>query len=131
MNATGSVLVDTSVVVAHFRGDPGLAPHLGGTAALYVPWVVLGELHYGAHRARRREEGLALIREFLQIGVVLLPDERTAELYGQIKAELAQAGTPIPDNDIWIAALAREYHLSVATRDEHFALVPGLTTLAW
>jgi tRNA(fMet)-specific endonuclease VapC len=130
MNATGSVLVDTSIVVGHFRGDPGLTPRLGAAATLYVPWIVLGELHYGAHRARRREEGLALIREFLRIGVVLLPDERTAELYGQVKAELAQAGTPIPDNDIWIAALAREYQLPVATRDQHFALVPGLTTLA-
>jgi len=131
MNATGSVLVDTSVVVAHFRGDSGLAAHLRGTEALYLPWVVLGELHYGVHRARRREEGLALIREFLRIAVVLLPDERTAELYGQIKAKLAQAGTPIPDNDIWIAALAREYDLPLVTRDQHFSLVSGMQTLDW
>ena len=131
MNATGSVLVDTSVVVAHFRGDQGVAPLLGETPVLFVPWIVLGELHYGAHRARRRQEGLALIREFLKIGVVLLPDELTAEVYGQIKAELAQAGTPIPDNDLWIAALAREYQLPLATKDRHFALVPGLSTLAW
>jgi len=131
MNATGSVLVDTSAVVAHFRGDSGLAAHLRGTEALYVPWVVLGELHYGAHRARRREEGLTLIREFLRIAVVLLPDERTAELYGRIKAELAQAGTPIPDNDIWIAALTREYQLPLVTRDQHFSRVSGLATLDW
>ena len=63
--------------------------------------------------------------------MVLLPDELTAEVYGQIKAELAQAGTPIPDNDLWIAALAREYQLPLATKDRHFALVPGLSTLAW
>jgi len=131
MSVTGSVLLDTSVVVAHFRGDSGVTPRLAGAAALYVPWAVLGELHYGARRARRPEEAVARIREFLDIAVVLWPDERSAELYGQIKAELAQAGTPIPENDIWIAALAREYQLPLATRDQHFALVPGLTVLVW
>jgi tRNA(fMet)-specific endonuclease VapC len=58
-------------------------------------------------------------------------DDRTVEQYGQIKAEIAEAGTPIPDNDIWIAALAREYELPLVTRDQHFDIVPGLKTLAW
>jgi tRNA(fMet)-specific endonuclease VapC len=123
--------VDTNVVVAHFRGDANLTARLGEASALYLPWVVLGELHYGAQRASRREEALARIRDFLGIAVLLLPDERTAEHYGQVKAELAQAGTPIPENDIWIAALAREYQLPVATRDKHFTHVPGLNALVW
>ena len=133
MKATGSALLDTSVVVAYLRGDALLAPRLAEVTAttLYLPWVVLGELHYGVQRARHRERSLAQIREFLQAPVLLLPNENTAEHYGQIKAELAQAGSLIPDNDIWIAALAREYQLPLATRDQHFAVVPGLTTLAW
>ncbi len=131
MSATGSVLVDTNVVVAHFRGDGALTSRLGEASAVYLPWVVLGELHYGARRARRRDEALAQIRDFRGIAVLLLPDERTAEHYGQVKAELARAGTPIPENDIWIAALAREYQLPVATRDRHFAYVPGLEALVW
>lgn len=133
MKATGSVLLDTSVVVAYLRGDALLAPRLAEVTAttLYLPWVVLGELHYGAQRAPRRERSLAQIRDFLQIAVLMLPDENTAEHYGQVKAELAQGGTLIPDNDIWIAALAREYQLPLATRDQHFTLVPGLKALAW
>jgi len=131
MSATGSVLVDTNVVVAHLRGDPALASRLGEASAVYLPWVVLGELHYGAQRARRREEALAQIRDFLGMTILVLPDERTAEHYGQVKAELARAGTPIPENDIWIAALAREYELPVATRDRHFAHVAGLDVLPW
>ena len=131
MNTAGSVLLDTNVVVAHFRNDPGLTARLGATLAVYVPWVVLGELHYGALRAQRREAQQALIRDFLQTGILLLPDENTSERYGQVKAELAVMGRLIPDNDIWIAAMARQFDLPLVTRDEHFAAVPGLTTLAW
>ncbi len=62
---------------------------------------------------------------------VLAITARTAEIFGQISAELALAGTPIPTNDVWVAALAREHALPVATDDAHFARVPGLTVLRW
>ena len=66
----------------------------------------MGELHYGALRAQRREAQLTLIRDFLQNATLLLPDRNTSERYGEVKAELAGIGKLIPDNDIWIAALA-------------------------
>ena len=131
MNTAGSVLLDTNVVVAHFRNDPDLTARLASTAAVYLPWVVLGELHFGALRARRREEQLALIGDFLRTSIILLPDQVTSEIYGQVKAELAAVGKPIPDNDIWIAAIARQYDLPLVTRDRHFAAVLRLEALAW
>ena len=131
MNTVGSVLLDTNVVVAHLRNDPDLTARLRATPAIYMPWVVLGELHYGALRAQRREAQLALIRDFLQTAIVLLPDRSTSERYGQVKAELAGIGKLIPDNDIWIAAVARQFDLPLATRDAHFTHVPRLKTLAW
>ncbi len=131
MNTAGSVLLDTNVVVAHFRNDPDLTARLTASPAIYLPWVVLGELHYGALRAQRREAQLALIRDFLRTAVLLLPDQSTSERYGQVKAELAEVGKLIPDNDIWIAAVARQYNLPLVTRDGHFAAVPRLKTLAW
>jgi tRNA(fMet)-specific endonuclease VapC len=131
MSTVGSVLLDTNVVVAHLRNDPGLTARLRAAPAIYLPWVVLGELHYGALRAQRREAQLALIREFLQTAILLLPDQSTCERYGQVKAELARIGKPIPENDIWIAAMARQFDLPLVTRDGHFAAVPGLMTLAW
>jgi tRNA(fMet)-specific endonuclease VapC len=93
--------------------------------------VVLGELPYGALRAQRREAQLSLIRDFLQTAILLLPDQSTTERYGQVKAELAGIGKLIPDNDIWIAATARQLDLPLVTRDAHFSVVPRLTTLAW
>ena len=131
MNTAGSVLLDTNVVIAHFRNDSDLTARLRTTPAIYIPWVVLGELYYGAMRSQRREAQMALIRDFLQTATLLLPDRSTSERYGEIKADLAGMGKPIPDNDIWIAATARQFDLPLATRDGHFAIVPRLTTLAW
>jgi tRNA(fMet)-specific endonuclease VapC len=131
METAGSVLLDTNVVVAHFRNDPDLTTLLKAAKATYVPWVVLGELHYGARRAQRREAQLTLIREFLQTAIILTPDEKTSEQYGEVKAELAAIGKLIPDNDIWIAALARQYDLPLVSRDAHFGAVSGLRVLRW
>lgn len=130
MKATGNVLLNTSVVIAHLRRDPDLTVRLA-EAAVFMPWVVLGELHYGVERARRRKEALSPILEFLRIAALLLPDRDTAEQYGRIKAELTDKGTLIPDNDIWIAALARQHDMPVATRDRHFNAVQQLKILDW
>jgi len=127
----GSVLVDTNVVVAYFRGDRIMHPRFAGVSPIYLPWVVLGELHFGAQRAQRRQEQLAYIYGLLTYAAVLFPDQDTTEVYGQVKAELARLGKPIPDNDLWIAAVAMQHDLPLATRDAHFAQVPGLKTLAW
>jgi tRNA(fMet)-specific endonuclease VapC len=131
MSAPGSVLVDTNVVVAYFRGDQKLYPHFTGVTTINLPWVVLGELYYGAQRAQRKQEQLALIRDVLIYAVVLFPDHDTTAIYGLVKAELAQIGKPIPDNDLWVAATARQHDLPLATRDAHFAQVPQLKTLDW
>jgi tRNA(fMet)-specific endonuclease VapC len=131
MSTAGSVLVDTTVVVAYFRGEGDLRSRFAGPAVLHLPWVALGELHFGARRAQRRQEQLGYIYDLLTYCIVLFPDHHTAEHYGEIKAELAQVGKPIPDNDLWIAAMARQHDLPLATRDAHFAAVPNLKTLAW
>ena len=131
MNPAGSALLDTNIVIAHFRNDPIATAHLESATALYLPWVALGELYYGALRAQRHEAQIALIRDFLQIATLLLPDQGTTEQYGHVKASLAAAGQPIPENDIWIAALAQQYDLPLATRDAHFSQIPQLNILKW
>jgi len=62
---------------------------------------------------------------------LLLPSQTTTREYGRIKAELARAGTPIPENDMWIAAQAIEHGLPLATCDAHFSRISGLTILDW
>jgi tRNA(fMet)-specific endonuclease VapC len=74
---------------------------------------------------------LAEIQRFIAAVVVLLPTAATAEHYGRIRALLAKAGTPIPENDIWIAALATEHQMPLAARDSHFDRISGLQILKW
>jgi tRNA(fMet)-specific endonuclease VapC len=80
---------------------------------------------YGGTRQRRNE---ALLRRFLAKPTValLLPGRETAEQYAHLYVQLKRAGTPVPDNDLWIAALALEHELVLITRDRHFARIPQL-----
>jgi tRNA(fMet)-specific endonuclease VapC len=126
-----SVLLDTSVVIRHFRDSNALASHLAAFEELYLPQAALAALYAGAFRSARPEKNLQQIQRFLEAVDVLLPDESTPELYGRISAQLALAGTPIPQNDIWIAAIALQSGLPLASCDAHFSQVIGLQLLRW
>ena len=128
---SGSVLVDSNLVIAHLRGDPPLTARLQGANTVQLLWVVLGELYYGAYKSTQPDRIILQVRKFLRGCVLLLPDEATTQHYGRIKADLRRAGTPVPENDIWIAATARRFDLPLATRDQHFAFISGLALLAW
>jgi tRNA(fMet)-specific endonuclease VapC len=126
-----SVLLDTSVVVRHFRDGNAVVSQLAAFEELYLPQAALAELYAGAFRSAHPEKNLQQIRRFLDAVDVLLPNESTPEQYGRISAQLTQAGTPIPQNDIWIAATAIQSDLPLATADRHFQYVTGLTVLLW
>jgi Predicted nucleic acid-binding protein, contains PIN domain len=130
MSTTESVLLDTSIIVAHFRHEPALAEQLK-SSTLYIPLPVLGELYYGAFKSTHKAKTLRQLNEFLLICAILPPDELTAQHYGSVKADLEQAGSRIPENDLWIAAIAREHQLPLVTRDQHFSRITELKTLAW
>lgn len=127
----GDVLLDTSVVIPYFKKDASIGRPFQGASVLYLPSVVLGELYCGAYQCVNRTKPLAEIKNFLSAVVVVSVGETTSDHYGQIRSVLAKAGTPIPENDIWIAALAQEHQMPLATRDQHFSLIPGLKTLTW
>jgi tRNA(fMet)-specific endonuclease VapC len=129
--ATGRILLDTSVVVAVLRRVPGLLAKLREADELLVPLVALGELEYGANLAAPPERQHAAVRDFMRGATLLLPTARTAEEYGRAKAALKAAGTPLPENDVWIAAFALEHGLPLATRDAHFERVPNLRMIDW
>ncbi len=131
MPATGNVVLDTSVVVAVLRRVPGVKERLHGAEELLVPLVTLGELEYGANLAAPQKRQREAVRTFMEGATLLLPTARTAAEYGRIKAALKASGTPLPENDVWIAAVALEHRWPLATRDQHFQSVPGLDVLDW
>ncbi len=109
----------------------GLAPtvDLVATAeAVYLPFIVVGELRAGFALGRRGAENERVLRRLLQkAGVhLLLADDQTTFHYASVFRQLRAQGTPIPTNDIWIAALVLEHNLILHARDEHFDHVPQL-----
>lgn len=132
---TGDVILDTSAAVAHLRGVTAVTTRLQtllrAQETIYLPLTAWGELLFGAYHADQFARELANLQEFALGTVRLLPTDRTADEYARLKQALAVAGTPIPENDLWIAAYALEHGLPLATRDAHFARVPGLTIQDW
>jgi len=127
----GRVLLDTNIVIALFRRDSKVHRHLAETTEVFMASIVLGELFYGAYRSTNVQANIARIRELAERSTVLVCDSTTAQHYGHIKSALRGEGHPIPENDIWIAALCEQYKLSIATRDEHLKHVHGITVEIW
>lgn len=131
---TGSprpVIVDSSVAIASFRRDDAVLQRLVTVQAV-VPTTVIGELLYGAYGAAHQAQELTYIATLIARSTVVDCTQATAEHYGKIKQALRLAGTPIPENDIWIAASALEHALPVVTRDsKHFSRIAGLSVEAW
>lgn len=86
---------------------------------------------YGAWKSTRVQENLAQIEEFALRNNVLSCDLETARQYGRVKHYLQQKGRPLPENDIWIAALALQHDLRLITRDAHFQEIEGLKWISW
>ncbi len=128
---TKGVLLDSSVVIAYLRGKLDLRQKVSPQEPLFLPLVALGELYKGALKSDRPAENLAKISALLSVFAVLHPDGRTAMKYAEVSAALERAGLPIPENDVWIAAVALECDMPLATRDAHFARVAGLDVLDW
>lgn len=120
------ICLDTSGYSAFKRGHERAMELIRRSEEIVIPITVLGELFAGFRRGeheRRNLEGLDLFRESPRVRTAAL-DEETAACYAEILTSLRGRGTPIPTNDIWIAASAMQAGLRVVTSDHHFARVP-------
>jgi tRNA(fMet)-specific endonuclease VapC len=126
-------LLDTNAYVELLKGNPDVASLVRAAEQLMFSMVVVGELLFGFRNGSRYDKNLALLDEFLsQPWVELqLVTRTTADRFGRIAAALRKAGTPVPTNDIWIAAHAFETGAELITFDHYFDRIRGLplTTL--
>ncbi len=125
------MILDTNGLSAVADGDAALEPIVRSAVELAVPVVVLGEYRYGIQQSRDRQRYEQWLTETVCNYRVLDVDEDTAISYAAIRTELKRAGTPIPSNDVWIAALCRQHSLSLISRDQHFDLVRGIKRINW
>ncbi len=128
---SGEFLLDTNIVIALTVRDSAVMERLQADVTVFLPSIVLGELFFGAYRSGRVEKNLEQVADLAASNTVLACDGATARYYGRIKNQLRDAGRPIPENDIWICALALQYNLSVASRDAHFREVEGIHVETW
>ncbi len=128
---SGRFLLDTNIVVALFADDEGVKANLSQAAEVFIPSIVIGELCYGAQKSGRTEANLARIDQLATSNTVLTCDVTVARHYGQVKHDLKLKGRPLPENDIWIAAIALAYNLALVTRDAHFQEIEYLQAIHW
>ena len=124
-----SVVIDTNVLIGCFQREHGISEKVSEYDRVLVCPVVLGEfksgIDIGTKRGRKAAERL---NEFLDDPAVVVVSctEETADYYARIFKALKANGTPIPTNDIWIAASAIEHGATVLSGDGHFSCVPML-----
>lgn len=125
------MILDTNAVSAFFEGVPALCEVVGQAEVLAVPSIVLGEYRFGLSGSRLRAELEARLGRLQRLAQVLVVDEETARHYAAIRRELKHAGTPIPENDLWIAALARQHGLPLLSNDARFDHAESLIRAQW
>ena len=129
--AVTSILLDTSAYSLLMRGDRDILKLLNGAHEVYMSTIVVGELYAGFLQGTKKERNFYLLKEFLSekrvsvVGISL----NTSSIYGKIITELKLKGTPIPSNDMWIAAQSMETKATLMTTDNHFTQVNRLSLI--
>ena len=120
------MILDTNALLAWAEGRPAAGAALRSARRLVVPNIVLGEYYFGIRQSRHRRRYEDWLRRYLPLADIAVVTHATAGVYADIRLELKRAGKPIPINDAWIAALARQHGLPVLSNDVHFGAVPGV-----
>lgn len=114
------MILDTNAVSAVLAGDPAIETLLDPEPVHHLPVIVIGEYRYGLARSKHRRRLEQLLNLLIRESIVLPIEEETTRHYAMVREQLRRAGQPIPENDVWIAGLSRQYDLPVVSRDKHF-----------
>ena len=129
MTKMAGSIVDTNVIIKFLRNEKTALDIFAKIDDAYIPVIAAGELLYGAYNSSNPERNIKFFQRFLSQFEILPISLEVANSYAVIKAELKKKGTPIPENDLWIAAIAHAYNLSLATFDKHFANIKQITLI--
>ena len=125
------MILDTNALSALVDGDAAIAVILRSQSRVALPVIVLGEFRFGIASSRHKKAYETWLETHLDDFDVLAVTESTTRCYADIRVAQKRAGRPIPANDAWIAALAKEHELPVLSRDSHFDAVAGLVRATW
>ena len=125
------MILDTNALSAFIDGDSKVISVIFRLARVAIPVIVAGEYRFGIAQSRHRSRMEQSFEEFLESCSILIIDATTTHHYAAIRLDLKRAGTPIPANDVWVAALSRQHSMPVLSRDKHFDRVIGLKRNGW
>ena len=123
--------LDTNAVSALFDGDRELLAVLAGVPRFALPVVVVGEYRYGLQRSRHRKQLDVMLDGLVAEADLLVVDDETTQNYARVREALRAKGRPLPENDVWIAALCLQHDRTLITRDSDFDHVASLSHLDW
>ena len=123
--------LDTNIVVYLFHNQLGVRSQMARHRPALLPFITAAELLYGAKRSTRPQDNLREYNIFLTKFAILYPNRRTLDIHSDLRLALQMIGKPIPENDLWQAAIAIQHDAILVTNDNHFAAVPGLRTENW
>lgn len=126
-----TLALDTNRYTDLCRGDSHVVGIVESADAVWLPFIVVGELRAGFAVGRQGPRNHAVLRQFLlKPGVrIMYADEQTTHHYATVYRQLRQQGTPIPTNDMWIAALVLQHFLTLYDRDRHFDALPQIARI--
>ena len=104
----GEAALDTNIIIAYFKSEPAIKKKVLALERVCLPVPVVGELLFAAENSERRHENPTIYHEFIKACRVLNLTRQTAAVYARIKRDLKRLGRPIPENDLWIAAVCME-----------------------
>ena len=114
-----NILLDTNIIIAFLKNDPEIVKKARSLRRIHISVITVGELLYGAWNSAQRDDNLSLFRNFFDECSIIPINEETADEYAKIRFELKVNGTPIPENDLWIAATAKIHGYTLISRDIH------------
>jgi tRNA(fMet)-specific endonuclease VapC len=123
-----TVVLDTNAYTGLLKGDEEVLNAVASADIVFMSIFVLGELHAGFAGGTKNRENREILKKFLSKPSVKVLDatSETAEIFGSLKNSLKSAGTPLPINDVWIAAHCKETNSLIVTYDRHFRQVAGI-----
>jgi tRNA(fMet)-specific endonuclease VapC len=114
------IALDTNAAIAVLNDKDGSGLWVQSFEELFLPVPAIGELRFGALKSQRSLDNFRRIEALISRCQVLDARLQTTEVYARLRLDLRKKGKPIPENDLWIAALCVEHDLPLATLDGHF-----------
>jgi tRNA(fMet)-specific endonuclease VapC len=125
------LILDTNALSAFADGDTSVRRELIRSSEIVLPSIVLGEFRFGIYQSKHRNDYEQWLNEVIFFARLLIVDAETSAHYAEIRLQLKKASSPIPSNDVWIAALCRQHNFPILSRDKHFDRVEGIVRCGW